>query len=90
MYIEEELWNWIEKRCAKANVGVTKESIEDIINDCGVWYSYHEIKLDDGSITLEDCFKNYWYIVFDDYIRFTNADDFSEDLDEYLGLGGYY
>lgn len=88
MYIEDELWDWIDRRCARANFGVTKEGVEDIINNCGIWYSFEGIKYEteDFDMTLEECCKEYWYIIEDDKLRFTNPDSFADDLDEYLDL----
>lgn len=88
MYIEEELWNWIESRCEKAHFGITQESIEQIIEDCGVWYSFEGIKYEteDFDMTLEECCREYWYIIDNDKLHFTNPDSFADDLDEYLGL----
>ena len=92
MYIEDELWNWIESRCEKAHFGVTQESVEQIIEDCGVWYSFEGIKYEteDFDMTLEECYKDHWYIVEDDKVRFTNPDSFADDLDEYLGIAYEY
>ena len=88
MYIENELWEWIERRCERANFGVTQESVENIINNCGIWYSFEGIKYEteDFDMTLEECFKEYWYIIDENKTRFTNPDSFANDLDEYLGL----
>ena len=88
MYIEDELWDWIDRRCARANFGVTQESVEQIIEDCGVWYSFEEIKYEteDFDMTLEECCREYWYIIDNDKLHFTNPDSFADDLDEYLGL----
>lgn len=88
MYIEEELFNWIDKRCNKANFGITEDGIMDILENCGIWSSFEGIKYEteDFNMALEDCFRNYWYIVDDDRIRFTDPDSFAEDLDKYLGL----
>ena len=88
MYIEDELWDWIDRRCARANFGVTQESVEDIINNCGIWYSFEGIKYEteDFDMTLEECCREYWYIIENDQLHFTNPDSFADDLDEYLGL----
>ena len=86
VYVEDELWDWIEKRCAKANIGVTNETVDHIIEDCGIWRTFDEMLFDDQSLTLEFLFREYWYIVDDNKILFTNPDEFSEDLDEYLDL----
>lgn len=88
MYIEDELWSWIEGRCQRANMDITQEGIEDIFENCGIWYSFEGIKYEteDFDMTLEDCFREYWYIVDENQIRFVNADSFAEELDEYLGL----
>lgn len=88
VYIDEELWNWIEKRCAEANIGFTNETVDHIIEDCGIWRTFDEmiLILDDQSLTFELLFREYWYIVNGDTILFTDPDEFSEDLDEYLDL----
>ena len=88
MYIEDELWDWIDRRCARANFRVTQESVEQIIEDCGVWYSFEGIKYEteDFDMTLEECCREYWYIIDNDKLHFTNPDSFADDLDEYLGL----
>lgn len=88
MYVEDELWEWIERRCERANFGVTQEGIEDIINNCGIWYSFEGIKYEteDFDMTLEECCREYWYIIDNDKLHFTNPDSFADDLDEYLGL----
>lgn len=88
MYIEDDLWEWIERRCVRAYFEVTQEGIEDIINNCGIWYSFEGIKYEteDFDMTLEECCREYWYVIDEDKIRFTNPDAFADDLDEYLGL----
>ena len=41
-------------------------------------------------MTLEECYRDYWYIVEDNKTRFTNPDSFADDLDEYLGIDYEY
>lgn len=88
MYIEDELWNWIKERCAKVNFGIEREGIEDIINNCGIWYSFEGIKYEteDFDMTLEECYNNYWFIITDNKTKFVNPDEFANDLDDYLGI----
>lgn len=88
MYLEEELFNWIENRVRKSDRVFNFEDLRDIVEDVGVWYSFEGIRyeVEDPEMTLEDCFREYWWIIDGNSIRFTNADSFSENLDEYLGL----
>ncbi|MBR3209092.1 MAG: hypothetical protein IKF82_02370 [Bacilli bacterium] len=88
MYIEEDLFGWIENRCTKANIGFNSERLEDIVNSCGVWYSLEGIRYEteDFDMTLEEALSEYWWVVIKDKISFVNPDEFAEDLDEYLCL----
>lgn len=88
MFIEEDLYNWIDRKCCKANVGVTLTVLKDILENCGHWGTFEGIKYEteDFDMSLEECFKDYWFIVDNDRILFTNPDEFANDLDEYLGL----
>ena len=88
MYIEDELWDWIERRCERAYMGVTQKLIEEIIEECGIWFSFDGIRYETENfdMTIEDCCREYWYIIDGNKIKFTNADIFAEELDDYLGL----
>lgn len=88
MYIEPELWDWIERRVRKANMGVIQKTIDDVLDNCGIWYSLEELRseTEDPSMTLELACREYWYVIDGNKMIFVNADLFAEDLDEYLGL----
>jgi hypothetical protein len=89
MYIENELCSWIHRRCSKANFRIeTEENMKEILENCGIWYSFEGIRAEreDFNMSLEDCIKEYWYVIDENKILFTNPDQFSDDLDEYLGL----
>ena len=88
MYIEEELWNWIERRCRRASEGLSSKFLRDIIESCGIWYSIDGIRAEteEFDMTLEDAFRNYWFVIENNKILFTSPDQFAEELDEYLGL----
>ena len=86
MYVEEELFNWIIKKYKKANMNLTEKELNDILENCGVWYSFEGIRYEtEDDMSLEDCFREYWYVIDKNKICFTNPDDFTDDLDEYLG-----
>lgn len=86
MYIDDELFSWIESRCNKNNIDLTFDLLEDIVDNCGIWYSLEGImyETEDFDLSLEDCFVDYWFVVDKDKIVFTNPDTFSENLDEYI------
>lgn len=88
MYTEEELWNWIDCRCLKANMILSNDLLKDIIESCGVWYSIDGIKAEteDFDMSIEDACREYWFVIKENKILFVNADEFAEDLDEFLGL----
>ena len=88
MYIEEELWDWIERRCLRACEELTHKLLEDIMDSCGVWYSLDGVRAEteDFEMSLEEACKEYWFLIEGNKILFVNAEEFAEDLDEYLGL----
>ncbi len=88
MYIEDELYEWINKKCEKAGFGINEEGLSDIIENCGIWGSFEamQYETEDFDMTLEECYRDYWYIVYNNKVFFTNPDTFADDLDEYLGL----
>lgn len=89
MYIEEELWNWIEERYKKAGYKrIERKYIENGIKNCGRWYSHKEMieEIEDFNMSLEECFNEYWFVVTKNKIKFTYPDEFANDLDNYLGI----
>ena len=54
------------------------------VEKCGVWYTLEEIKkeCEDETITLADCFADFYYVVTENEIKFCNPDLFTEDCDE--------
>lgn len=88
MYVEDELWEWIDRRCEKAHMNLTNSLLDEILEECGIWYSYEDVKheTEDFDMTLEECCREYWYIIDKNKVRFTNPDAFADNLDEYLGL----
>lgn len=88
VYIESELWDWIEARCNRAHMTLSDNLLDEILDECGIWYSFDGIRFEteDFDMTLEECCKEYWFLIDKNKIKFTNPDAFAEDLDEYLGL----
>lgn len=56
----------------------------DEVEKCGIWYTLEEIKkeYEDETITLADCFADFYYIIIEDEIKFCNPDLFIDDCDE--------
>lgn len=88
MYIEDELWEWIENKCSKALVGLSDKILKDIMENCGVWYSIDGIRFEteEFNMSLEDAFRDYWFVIDGNKILFTSPDQFATDLSEYLKL----
>lgn len=88
MYVEDELWDWIDRRCTRAHRYLSYRLLDEILEECGIWYSFEGIKheTEDFDMTLEECCREYWYIIDGDKLKFTNQESFADNLDEYLGL----
>lgn len=88
MYIEEELWDWINRKCSKALINLSDKFIKDIVESCGIWYSIDGIRAEteEFDMSLEDAFRDYWFVIDDNKILFTSPDQFATDLSEYLKL----
>ena len=56
----------------------------DEIDKCGIWYTLEEIKKEqeDETITLADCFTDFYYVVVENEIKFCNPDSFIDHCDE--------
>lgn len=88
MYIDEELWDWIDRKCSKALVGLSDKFLKDIIESCGIWYSIDGLRAEteEFDMSLEDAFRDYWFVIEGNKILFTSPDQFATDLSEYLKL----
>jgi len=56
----------------------------DEVEKCGIWYTLEEIKkeCEDETITLADCFADFYYVIIENEIKFCNPDLFIDDCDE--------
>ena len=55
---------------------------------CGIWFSADGIRAEQENfdLTLEEIFDEYYFIVDDNVIKFTNPDQLWEDIEEYLSI----
>lgn len=82
MYIDVALINDFQKRYPNVYVSV----IEEILEECGIWYSANGIRAEteDFEMTLEEICSVYYYIIDKNTIKFCNPDQLWEDIEEYL------
>lgn len=75
-YIDNELVKMFEERYDRDYL--------DEVEKCGIWYTLEEVKkeCEDETITLADCFGDFYYVVTENEIKFCNPDSFIEDCDE--------
>lgn len=75
-YIDNELIEMFEERYDRDYL--------DEVEECGIWYTLEEIKkeCEDETITLADCFADFYYVVTENEIKFCNPGSFIDDCDE--------
>lgn len=75
-YIDNELVEMFEERYDRDYL--------DEVEKCGIWYTLEEVKkeCEDETITLADCFADFYYVVVENEIKFCNPDSFIDHCDE--------
>ena len=75
-YIDNELVEMFEERYDRDYL--------DEVEKCGIWYTLEEVKkeCEDETITLADCFADFYYVVTENEIKFCNPDLFIDDCDK--------
>lgn len=83
MYIDPELIDYITKNYGK-NI-----DIEKIIEHCGIWYSFEDIKKEweDYEATLEDIVSDTYFIIEENKILFCSVNNILDDIDIFITGG---
>ena len=82
MYIDVALTNDFMKRYPRS----WQISLEDIIEECGIWYSADGIRAEceDFEMSLEEIYSAYYFVIEENKMFFVNPDVFWDDVEEFF------